>query len=104
MSCCDCVAVDTLSPPVTPGGGTSPINWQSFQYTATGVEAQQFTVTIPVAQPNANYQVRHMLGVALRAFTVQLVGTSRTINNFAVIVSTNLAAGDIIYFDVFNPP
>lgn len=96
-----CLSVDTLTPP---GPGPGPGDWQSFEYIATGAEAQQFTVTIPVAQPDALYQVRYMLGTVQRAFTVQLVDGTETVNDFDVIVSTTPTAGDVIHFDVFNPP
>lgn len=99
MSGCDCTVADTLSPP-----SPTPAVWQSFEYIATGAEAQQFTVTIPVAQPDALYQVRYMLGTVQRAFTVQLVDGTETVNDFDVIVSTTPTAGDVIHFDVFNAP
>lgn len=96
------LAVGAVNDPVTSSGTAT--NWQSFDYVATGLEAQQFTVTIPVAQPDALYQVRALLGTTLRAFTLELVDGTETVNNFDVVVSTTLTAGDVIHFDVFNAP
>jgi len=85
------------------GGGGGPSNWQSFAYTADGLEGLTFTVTIPVPQPDASYQVRYMLGTVDMHFTVSLVDGSETVNDFDVVVSAAPDAGDVIHFDVFNP-
>lgn len=83
--------------------GAGPTNWQSFDYVATGLEGQQFTVPLPVAQPNATYQVRHMLGTAVRQFAVAVVDGSEAVAQFDVTVTTEPELGDVIHFDVFNP-
>lgn len=82
------------------GGG--PTNWQSFTYTATGVEGQAFTVTLPVAQPDATYQVRYMLGVVVRQFGIAVA--SKIAASFDVETTTAPMLGDVITFDVFNGP
>jgi hypothetical protein len=81
-----------------------PTNWQSFDYVATGLEGQTFTVPIPVAQPDALYQVRYSFGARFRQFTLDWLPASRLVAAFDVEVSTEPHEGDIIHFDVFNPP
>lgn len=85
------------------GGGSSPTNWQSFEYIATGTEGLLFTVPIPVAQPNANYQVRWMPGDNVRNMGLRLVDGSELVASFDVVVTTEPEAGDVFHFDVFNP-
>lgn len=86
----------------TPSGG-GPTNWQSFDYTCTGLEGQTFTVPIPAAQPNALYQVRYSFGARFRQFTLDWLPASRLVGAFDVEVSTEPHVGDVIHFDVFNP-
>src|SRR5690606_41335307 len=82
-------------------GGT-PTGWQSFDYVATGLESQTFTVTIPLAMVGA-YQVRCLLGTVVRQFGVNLVDGSETPTTFDVDVTTEPQQGDVIHFDVYNP-
>lgn len=82
-------------------GGTVS-GWQSFDYTATGLESQTFTVTIPLAMVGA-YQVRCLLGTVVRQFGVALVDGSETPTTFDVDVTTEPQQGDVIHFDVYNP-
>lgn len=89
--------------PVSGGGGGGPTNWQSFDYTCTGLEGQSFTVPIPVAQPNALYQVRWDAGEVFRQFTLVWLPASRLVGSFDVELSTEPHEGDVIHFDVFNP-
>lgn len=95
-------SVGAINDPVSSTG--TPTNWQSFTYTATGLEGQTFTVPIPVAQPNDTYQVRHQLGAVVREFGLNVLYATRAGNQFDVEVSTEPSLGDLIYFDVFNAP
>lgn len=95
-------AVGAINDASSGGGGSGPTNWQSFDYVATGLEAQAFTVTIPVAIAGA-YQVRCLLGTVVRQFGVAVVDGSETPNTFDVDVTTEPQQGDVIHFDVFNP-
>jgi hypothetical protein len=85
------------------GGGSSPTNWQSFEYVADGTEGLQFTVPIPAAQPNANYEVRWMPGDNVRNMGLRLVDGSELVGAFDVVVTTEPELGDVFHFDVFNP-
>lgn len=85
------------------GGGSGPTNWQSFTYTATGAEGQAFTVPIPVAQPNAAYEVLWRLGTVVRQFSLAVVDGSELVGAFDVETTTAPELGDLIHFSVFNP-
>lgn len=85
------------------GGGTGPSNWQSFTYTATGAEGAAFTVAIPVAQPDANYEVLWRLGTVVRQFSLAVVDGSELVGAFDVETTTAPELGDLIHFSVFNP-
>jgi len=95
-------SVGAINDPVS--GPSLPSNWQSFDYVATGLEGQSFTVPIPVAQPDALYQVRYSMGEVFRQFTLVWLPASRLVGAFDVEVSTEPHEGDVIHFDVFNPP
>lgn len=84
------------------GGSGSPTNWQAFVYTATGVEGATFTVPIPVAQPDALYEVLWRLGTVVRQFTLVVDDATKLVGSFDVELSTEPQLGDEIHFNVFN--
>lgn len=84
------------------GGSGSPTNWQAFVYTATGVEGANFTVTIPVAQPDAAYEVLWRLGTVVRQFTLVVDDASKLVGSFDVELTTAPQLGDEIHFNVYN--
>lgn len=80
------------------GGGTA----QAFTYTATGVETDVFTVTLPVAMPSDDYIVIATMGQAAAFLAVAVpdgVG-DRTVNDFVCWTSLAPTAGDTIDFYV----
>lgn len=82
------------------GGGSSVL---AFTYTATGLEGDVFTVTLPTSMPSADYVVVHTLGECESFLAVKIpdgIG-DRTVNDFICEISLGvLAAGDTIDFIV----
>ena len=84
------------------GGGGGGGAAQAFTYTATGIETDVFTVTLPAAMPSDDYVVVATMGQAAAFLAVAVpdgVG-DRTVNDFICWTSLALTAGDTIDFYV----
>lgn len=84
------------------GGGTSDA--QRFIYTANGTETDKFTLPLPSARADANYNVQicHLKGVADTIKTISVIDGTLTTTGFNVELSTALAVGEKLMVDVVN--
>ncbi len=85
------------------GGGGSGTT-QAFTYTATGVEGDVFTVTLPAAMPSDDYVVVHTMGQAASFLAVAIPDGAgdRTTSDFVCWTSVAPTAGDTIDFIVME--
>jgi hypothetical protein len=96
------VRIAAAEDPVTPAG--APSNWQTFTYVATGAEGTAFNMAIPVAQPDAAYDILFALYTVQNNIGLSFPTTGRTTGLFPVVLTAPLTAGDTIRFHVFNAP
>lgn len=82
-------------------GGTE----QRFGVTLGGAEGTAFTVSLPSARPDANYQVQvQMAGPAANAIKIaRPLAASRSVIGFDVELSAAAEAGDVLWFTVSDP-
>lgn len=84
------------------GGGGSG-NPQIFQYVATGLEGSDFTVTLPAPRASDSYRVFcQQDGVAdiLAVDCPDILAGDRTVNDFRVVTTAAVTAGDQFVFFV----
>ena len=92
MGCCD---EDNFDPGADGGD-------QEFRYVATGAEANPFTVPLPVARPDVNYNVHITMGgpAANAVKDARALVATFAVNQFDIELGAAIEAGDIFMISV----
>lgn len=84
------------------GGGGTVLTGQVFRYVATGAETNDFTIALPVAAPDINFNAIVSGGGLAFQMTFDVIVANNTINSIHVKSSAVLTAGDVLLVEIME--